>query len=969
MLKSYKTMITVTFVVAIIVTFAALGIVLTQLVTSEVRRDAAASSLTLARTLSTEINAFLDRPEMDLREVVTLVEKGFFPNASRLEEYLNILVQNHPQFDSIYILDKRGTIVSAAPKSEQVKGFSMRGQPSFYKALVTGKVFWASPFMDLERMQLVLPVSVPFHEGTIVGNVNLSSVRQIIQGIYKGRRGFAFMTDETGVVIAHPDERAVSQRVNEKNLDIVRQGLEGKSGTLIYDDQGEKYIGSVAPVGKTGWPVIVTEPVAEAFALSLRLRKSLWVGCGVALIVASCLALWNSGRMLRPLLSLAASTRKVAGGDYASAPFTHYPYRELNALAHDFSIMTKAIRDREQAILHNEEQLSITLDSIVEGVIGTDVSGRITRANPSARELIGPPADRPIGLQISELFPLIDIRTGQVLECPAHAAVREKGVVQIVQDAVFIALNGEKRFIESSAAPIRDKTGEICGAVMVFGDVTARKEAERLSKENEARYRAIVEAFDGVIYICSQDYRVEFMNKRLIERTGHDGTGELCYKVLHERDAICPWCVNERVFKGETVRWEVQSPKDNRWYYVVNTPIHHADGSISKQAMIMDVTERKRAEQALHESERKFRAIFDQTFQFIGLMTVDGTLIEANRTALEFSGVEESDVIGKPFWETPWWIHSQELQERLRAGIKRASDGEFVRFEATHAAADGSLHYVDFSLKPVTDESGNVVLLIPEGRDITERRRAEEEVRRLNAELEQRVVERTAQLETANRELESFSYSVSHDLRAPLRGIDGWSLALLEDCWDRLDERGREHLKRVRHEAQRMGRLIDDLLELSRVTRADMTRKRVDLSDLARSIAERLRNTEPGRKVEFVIHQGLMTYGDTRLLEVMLANLLENAWKFTGKHASARIEFGRTEIEGKTVYFVGDDGAGFDMAYAGKLFGGFQRMHSPSEFPGTGIGLASVQRIIHRHGGRVWAEAAVEKGATFYFTL
>jgi PAS domain S-box-containing protein len=488
-------------------------------------------------------------------------------------------------------------------------------------------------------------------------------------------------------------------------------------------------------------------------------------------------------------------------------------------------------------------------------------------------------------------------------------------------------------------------------------------------QESEERHRAMVEAFDGLIYVCSQDYQVEFMNKRLVERTGYNGTGEPCYKVLHERDTVCPWCVNERVFQGETVRWEVESPKDNRWYYVVNTPIHHADGSISKQAMIMDVTERKRAEQALHESERRFRAIFDQTFQFIGLMTVDGTLIEANRTALEFSGVEESDVIGKPFWETPWWIHSHELQEKLRAGIKRASDGEFVRFEATHAAADGSLHYVDFSLKPVTDESGNAVLLIPEGRDITERRRAEEEVRRLNAELEERVVERTAQLETANRELESFSYSVSHDLRAPLRGIDGWSLALLEDCWDRLDERGREHLKRVRHEAQRMGMLIDDLLELSRVTRADMTRERVDLSDLARSIAERLRNTEPGRKVEFVIHQGLMTYGDTRLLEVMLANLLENAWKFTGKHASARIEFGRTEIEGKTVYFVGDDGAGFDMAYAGKLFGGFQRMHSPSEFPGTGIGLASVQRIIHRHGGRVWAEAEVEKGATFYFTL
>jgi light-regulated signal transduction histidine kinase (bacteriophytochrome) len=166
-----------------------------------------------------------------------------------------------------------------------------------------------------------------------------------------------------------------------------------------------------------------------------------------------------------------------------------------------------------------------------------------------------------------------------------------------------------------------------------------------------------------------------------------------------------------------------------------------------------------------------------------------------------------------------------------------------------------------------------------------------------------------------------------------------------------------------------MGRLIDDLLELSRVTRADMTRERVDLTALARSIAQRLQETEPDRKVEFVIHPQLTTYGDARLLEVMLTNLLGNSWKFTGKHASPRIEFGRTEMGARSAYFVRDDGAGFDMAGAGKLFRSFQRLHSAADFPGTGVGLATVQRIVQRHGGRVWAEAEVEKGATFYFTL
>ncbi len=235
--------------------------------------------------------------------------------------------------------------------------------------------------------------------------------------------------------------------------------------------------------------------------------------------------------------------------------------------------------------------------------------------------------------------------------------------------------------------------------------------------------------------------------------------------------------------------------------------------------------------------------------------------------------------------------------------------------------------------------------------------------------LEARVQERTAQLEAANKELESFSYSVSHDLRAPLRGIDGWSLALLEDCSESLDEQGRKYLERVRLEAQRMGMLIDDILELSRVTRAEMRHERIDLSILAQSIAVRLQEAEPDRKVVFDIQPGLMAHGDARLIEIMLSNLLENAWKFTGKHPSATITVGCIEMEGQPVFFVRDDGAGFDMAYARKLFGAFQRMHGVSEFPGTGIGLATVQRIVHRHGGRVWAEAEVEKGATFYFNL
>jgi PAS domain S-box-containing protein len=363
-------------------------------------------------------------------------------------------------------------------------------------------------------------------------------------------------------------------------------------------------------------------------------------------------------------------------------------------------------------------------------------------------------------------------------------------------------------------------------------------------------------------------------------------------------------------------------------------------------------------DQALRRAHRALDRFFALSLDLFCVARFDGYFKRLNPAWRDTLGWSDDELCARPFLD---FVHPDDRESTSREAGKLAEGSVTVQFENRYRCHDGSYRWLQWMAVPVLEDAQIYAI----ARDVTNSKAAEAEVLALNADL----AHRSAELSALNRELEAFSYSVSHDLRAPLRSIDGFSQVLLEDYADKLDDEGKDSLQRVRAAATRMAALIDALLALSRVTRAELRAERVDLSALAQSIAADLRQGEPDRHAEFLIESGMVAEGDPRLLRAALENLLGNAWKFTRRTAAARIEFGSLRRADETVYRVRDNGVGFDMTYAGKLFGAFQRLHEERQFSGTGVGLATVQRIMHRHGGRVWAEGAVERGATFYFTL
>jgi PAS domain S-box-containing protein len=663
---------------------------------------------------------------------------------------------------------------------------------------------------------------------------------------------------------------------------------------------------------------------------------------------------------------------------------------------------TAELHRANEALTHSEERYRLLVQTLTSVVWATNADGEIIEPQPSWEAYTGQGWEQYRGWGRIEAFHPDDRQAvwDQWRGASAQRSTRE------FEGRLWHQGSEEHRYVVVRAVPFLNPDASVREWIGTVTDINERRSAEetirqmnerleirvqertaQLNTLNEAlqqevterksaeeRFRGLLESAPDAIVIASEGGRIHLVNAQTESLFGYS-RDEMIGKPI---EILVPERHRER--HGAHREAYEQGPRTRPMGPGLDLYGRRKDGSEFPTAIslspvgqgrdfvifadIRDITEQRATMDALHRSNEIFRHIVEGAQDYaIFMLDTDGSVVSWNTGAERITGYSASEVVGKHFslFYSPEDIARGKPQKNLEQAIANGR----VEDEGWRVRKDGSRFWDDTVITALYDPKGRLRGFSKVTRDLTERRAVEEKIANLNRDLERH----NTQLTSVNHELEAFSYSVSHDLRAPLRAMDGFSGAVLEGYAGRLDAQGRDYLQRIRAASQRMGQLIDDLLRLSRISRSELHCAEINLSELARELIADYRLREPGRAVEVMIEPDMRAQADANLMRIMLDNLLGNAWKFTGRCERARIEFGHMDKDGTIVMFVRDNGVGFDMSYADKLFGAFQRLHGREEFEGTGIGLATVQRIVHRHGGRVWAEAEVERGATFYFVL
>ncbi|HWY32232.1 MAG TPA: PAS domain S-box protein [Candidatus Acidoferrum sp.] len=624
----------------------------------------------------------------------------------------------------------------------------------------------------------------------------------------------------------------------------------------------------------------------------------------------------------------------------------------------------------------NEERFRMVMESIKDyAIFMLDNSGHVTFWNAGAQWIYGYKMEEVKGLNFSMFYADEEAAQGK----PATALKTAAGEGRLEEEGPRVGKGGKIFMANVVITALRDAKGELRGFTQVTRDINGRKQAEENLRQSEALKRFILETALDAIILIDRDGKIQEWNPAAQKIFGYSREQAIGKS---PDDLIIPRRVWEVYHDGLTIY--LMHGAGSLIGRPIELILRRADGrefpaelSISRNvmedpprctALVRDITERKRAEAALRESEERHRMLVETVKDYAIYQLDPGGRIETwNAGAERLEGYSANEIMGKPY---STFFTSEDVERGLPEQLlkKAGKEGRAIN-EGWRVRKDGSRFWTHGTITALFNERGKLRGFSKIAHDVTRQREAEEEIRLLNEELEQRVADRTAQLEAANHELEAFSYSVSHDLRAPLLRISGFADILQTEAAMTLDDRSRKHLQTIIDGVSQMSHLIDTLLNFSRLGRAEMQYENISVARLIAEAQRELGRDLEGRVIEWSVGEVPDARGDPILLRQVIINLLDNAVKYTRTRRPAKIEIGAKKEGDETVYFVRDNGVGFDMKYVDKLFGVFQRLHAEREFEGSGIGLANVRRIINRHGGRIWAKGAVDQGATFYFTL
>ncbi|HEY5975660.1 MAG TPA: ATP-binding protein [Geobacteraceae bacterium] len=867
-----------------------------------------------ARLVTTALDHFLARPVSLLEHVRNLAERNSRLASRQVADVIDEEIEVEALFESVAVVAADGRVRAQGyaigvmePSQPALQDFARTAV--FRTVHDTGQPAWSEPFVSLRTGNPVVMLALPCQGGMVAGVMNLNHLNHLVEPTRTSTSAYAFIVSRTGLLVAHPDPALVGDREAFSTLPMITAGQSGTGGTYTFTLEGRSVVGSVLPYPAAGWVIVAVHDLDRSFAPVRRLEWLLGCGLLAVVVIAFLLAIRNSRRITAPIVTLAGFTRKMAAGEY-EVPALQSQYAEIADLHETFEHMARAVQEREQELQERNRELAT--------------------------------AEEGLRFQVAEYH-------------RAHAALREsKERYRTLFTQMLTGFAHHEILCDEAGRPVDYRYLSVNPA---FELMTGKQEQQVVGK-------TVHEVFPGIEDSWIRRYGAVALTGRPDHFESHVASLGKYFEVLAYRPAPGEFAVT---FTDITERKQAEAELLAR-----NTELQTLN-RISQ--IVLSASD-------LDETCRAIAAEISQTTEF-PIVTIE--IYDAGRQVTELRGVAGIAAADFPR-ELP--VATSLSRQVLASGeplvdsqVSRRPD--YATSQLSHLAVETFISLPMLTSRGIigTVNLASTERFVPQESFVQwarstanyialliDRVKADEELRLLNRELEQRIMERTFQLQLANQELESFSYSVSHDLRAPLRHINGFSRLLIEEQGEVLTPEGLDHLARIGGACERMGRLIDDLLELSRVSRHEMQNEQVNLSRLVTDAVQDLQDGAPQRQVRVTVAEGVLVQGDNRLLQIAVRNLVENAWKYSAREPRADIEFGvRRQTDGP-VYFVRDNGAGFDMAYAGKLFSPFQRLHG-SEFEGTGIGLATVQRIVRRHGGRVWAEASVGQGATFYFTL